>query len=217
MQVDASLQSQNNCTRTCDGWPNGFASRLTSSRKSQKSRKFHVHTIDLWSACVELHWGPNGKKNLSTNLSLTRVNSSHHKWVAKQNTARMLHWFTSLFGQGFKTSQAGLGLGWLGTFEQSHCGHVCVSVLYSDSNLFRFRNSFPLVTKHQKLCRSDKCPYYMATFISTNRPTFHPFKLKCLLAGNNKWNIDFKKKHYNILSLNSFKLHFGMVLKLWMN
>ena len=146
MQVDASLQSQNNCTWTCDGWPNGFASRLTSSRKSQKV----VNSTCIQLTCDQLvlncvGW-PNGKKNLSTNLSLTRVNSSHHKWVAKQNTARMLHWFTSLFGQGFKTSQAGLGLGWLGNFRTEPLWPCsCFSpLLWFKSFLF------------PKLCHSDK-------------------------------------------------------------
>ena len=54
--------------RTCDGWPNGFASRLSSSRQSQKAVNFtHIHMTcgQLVSTCVG--W-PNGEK-----LALTCV------------------------------------------------------------------------------------------------------------------------------------------------
>ena len=75
------------CVRTCDGWPNGFANRLASSRKSQKVVNFaHIQlTCDqLLVTCA----GDQTVKNLRTNLSSTKVNASQHKWVAKRNSSR---------------------------------------------------------------------------------------------------------------------------------
>ena len=57
-QVDPSLQvcQSRTCVRTCDGWPNGCASRLASSRKSYC--KFHAfeQITNLQSNCVGLRW-----------------------------------------------------------------------------------------------------------------------------------------------------------------
>ena len=50
------------CIRTCEGWPNGFASRLGSSRKSQKvvnSTHIQMTYNQLVSTCVG--W-PNDEK-----------------------------------------------------------------------------------------------------------------------------------------------------------
>ena len=75
--------------RTCDGWPNGFASRLASSSKSQKSRKLHAHTVDLWSTCVDLRWVAkrwNYVRRLAYEFELDQTgNASQRKWVAKRN------------------------------------------------------------------------------------------------------------------------------------
>ena len=68
--IDPALENQNLRT-ACDGWPNGFASRLTSSRKLQK-----VLT------CVDLRWVTKRCKtcvDLCTNLSSIKVNASQRK------------------------------------------------------------------------------------------------------------------------------------------
>ena len=63
------------CVRTCEGWPNGgFASRLASSRKSQKV--VHFTQDDLRSICLDL----------PTNLSSTKVNTSG--WPNKTQVER---------------------------------------------------------------------------------------------------------------------------------
>ena len=70
------------CVRTCEGWPNGFASRLASSRKSQTGLKFHAHIVDLRSTCVDLRWVAKRWKtcvDLRTSLSSTKVNASRRK------------------------------------------------------------------------------------------------------------------------------------------
>ena len=69
------------CIQTCEGWPNGFASQLASSCKSQKAVNFmHIKqqiTCDqLVSTCAG---SPNGKKTciyLHPNLSPAKVNAS---------------------------------------------------------------------------------------------------------------------------------------------
>ena len=89
------------CVRICDGRPNGFASRLTSSRKSQKDV---ISRLCRWLA-INLCWialGGHTVKtyvNLRTNLSSTKVNASPRKssqvhtsprkWVAKRNASWM--------------------------------------------------------------------------------------------------------------------------------
>ena len=95
------------CVRTCDGWPNGFTSRLASSRKSQKVVNFtHIQlTCDqLVRTCIG--W-PNDEKHASTlraNLSSTKVNPWQPKWVAKRNASwtqvENLCRLASPFGQG---------------------------------------------------------------------------------------------------------------------
>ena len=101
--------------RTCDGWPNGFASRLTSSRKSKKAVNF-THTIDLRSTCVDLGWVAKRWNtcvvDLRTNLSSTKVNApSRRKWVTKRNASwpqvENLRRLASPFGQGFKGGSRG--------------------------------------------------------------------------------------------------------------
>ena len=60
IQIDASLQIRT-CVRTCYGWPNGFASRLASSSKSQKVVNLTLIQLtcdQLVSTCVG--W-PNGE------------------------------------------------------------------------------------------------------------------------------------------------------------
>ena len=84
------------CVRTCDGRPNGFASRLASSRKSQKVVNF-THTQltcdQLVSTCVG--W-PSGEILASTCVRIwtrpkpTLVNASQRKWMAKRNGSRKL-------------------------------------------------------------------------------------------------------------------------------
>ena len=47
------------CVRTCDGWPNGFTSRLAISlMQVVKGCKFHAYTDDLLSTCIGC---PNGE------------------------------------------------------------------------------------------------------------------------------------------------------------
>ena len=89
------------CIRPCEGWPNGFASRLAS-------RKFYVYTVDLWSNCVDLHWVAKRWKaciDLRINLSLTKVNASPRRWVDKRNVSWTwvdnFRRLASVFGQGF--------------------------------------------------------------------------------------------------------------------
>ena len=56
-----------------------------------KSRKFHAYTVDLRSICVDSRWAAKRWKtcvDLRTNLSSTKVNASHSKWVAKRNASR---------------------------------------------------------------------------------------------------------------------------------
>ena len=63
MQVKASYKTWT-CVRTCDGWPSGFASRLTSSRKSKQNCKstplalrlaFMINLRFVWpTTCVDL-------------------------------------------------------------------------------------------------------------------------------------------------------------------
>ena len=106
IQIDASLQIRT-CVRTCYGWPNGFANRLASSRKSQNGRKFNADTVDLRSTCVDLRWVAKRWKLASTCVRMTKVNASQHKWVAKKNASRKLNCVdlrrlgASPFGQAF--------------------------------------------------------------------------------------------------------------------
>ena len=55
--------------RTCDGWPNGFANRLASSRKSQKVIISRIYSF----VSTSVGW-PNGEKLASTCAEL-RTNS----------------------------------------------------------------------------------------------------------------------------------------------
>ena len=74
------------CVRTCDGWPNGFASRFAS----RKGRKFHKYTVDLRSTCVDLCWVAKRWSNLrrlAHEFKLDQVIVSQRKWVAKQNAS----------------------------------------------------------------------------------------------------------------------------------
>ena len=60
---------------TCDGRPNGFESRLASSRKSQKVVLFYAYTVDLRQACVDMSWVVKRCKtcvDLRSNLSSTK-------------------------------------------------------------------------------------------------------------------------------------------------
>ena len=59
------------CARTCDGWPNGFASRLASSLKSQSSRRLAL--------------GGQTVKQLRRFAYEFELNQSPRKWVAKRN------------------------------------------------------------------------------------------------------------------------------------
>ena len=75
--------------RTCEVWPNGFASRLASSRKSQKAVNFtHIQLIcdQLVLTCVG--W-PNGQKlaSLRANLSSTAL---HPKWAPVRMQRRLI-------------------------------------------------------------------------------------------------------------------------------
>ena len=83
------------CVRTYEGWPNGFASRLESSRKSQKV----VNSMHIQLTCVG--WP---SVDLRTNLSSTKVHPSHRKWVGKRNASwtqvENLRRLASPFGQG---------------------------------------------------------------------------------------------------------------------
>ena len=91
-QVDASqrkFEKNTTCLRTCDGWPNGFASRLASLRSRRKS---YISRMYSWrSTCVNLHlMAKRGKK----------VNASQRsRWVVKRNTNRTqvknLRWLAS--------------------------------------------------------------------------------------------------------------------------
>ena len=72
---------------TCVGWPNGLASFLTSTRKSQKKRfKADISSISLANNTLmdvtqlDLTWvgRPNGEKLASTVIS-TKVSASHRK------------------------------------------------------------------------------------------------------------------------------------------
>ena len=51
MQVHASVQNQD-CVKTCDGWPNGFTSPLTSSLKSHKA----VNVTHIQKLVINLSW-----------------------------------------------------------------------------------------------------------------------------------------------------------------
>ena len=68
MQVHASVQNQD-CVKTCDGWPNGFASPLTSPLKSHKAVNVtYTETCDqLVLTCAG--W-PNSEKILSTCIQI---------------------------------------------------------------------------------------------------------------------------------------------------
>ena len=73
------------CVRTCEGWPNRFASQLAS----QKWRKFHayhwlMHFYNnrlLAISLCRLVLGGQTLKNLRPNLSSTKVNTSRRKWM----------------------------------------------------------------------------------------------------------------------------------------
>ena len=79
MQVNASLQKNRACVRTWDWWPNGFSKSTGKFTQVAKGHKFHTHTVDLRSACVDLRWVVKRWKtciDLRVNLSLTKVNAS---------------------------------------------------------------------------------------------------------------------------------------------
>ena len=92
-------------------WPNGLASRLASSRKSQKA----VHFILAINLCW-LALGGQTVKNVhrlayefeldQSQHKLSQVITSQCKWMAKQNATwtqvENLCWLASSFGQGFK-------------------------------------------------------------------------------------------------------------------
>ena len=61
-QVNVSLQTRT-YIRTCDGWPNGFASRLASSRKSHKPYISHIYSWLAINLC-RLALGGQTAKNL---------------------------------------------------------------------------------------------------------------------------------------------------------
>ena len=81
------------CVRTCDGWPNRFASRLSSSCISRKVVNF-TH-ISIQMACDQLCRLALGcqtmkaLRRLAYELELDQnVISSQRKWVAKRNTRK---------------------------------------------------------------------------------------------------------------------------------
>ena len=81
------------CAWTCDGWPNGFASRLASSHRLQKvvnSTHIQMTRDQLVSTCIG--W-PNGEKFASTYVRIwarpksTQVGvQTTRKWKAKSKT-----------------------------------------------------------------------------------------------------------------------------------
>ena len=101
-QVDASLQIW-----TCVGWPNGIASRLASSCKSQNFMHIQMTCDQLVSTCAK--W-PNGEKLASTCVrnwtrpKSTEVHASHCKWVASWTQVENLRRLASPFGQNFKVA-----------------------------------------------------------------------------------------------------------------
>ena len=110
MQVEVSFQNQNLCVRTGDGWPNGFASRLASSRKSHEVINFtHINMTCVVVRVPFVRKRTSGP--LRTNLSSIKVNASQHKWVAKRNASwtqvKNLRWLASRFGLTDVTTNVG--------------------------------------------------------------------------------------------------------------
>ena len=79
------------CVRTCDGWPNGFASRLTSSRNLQKVVSFTHIPLTCDQLASTSDGRPNGEKLASTGERIwappksTQLIASPREWVAKRN------------------------------------------------------------------------------------------------------------------------------------
>ena len=73
------------------------------SSQNAKSRTFQAYSVYLRPTSVDLR----------TNLSSTKVNASHRKWVSQQSASwtqvENLRWLTSPFGQGFKRGNWGGG------------------------------------------------------------------------------------------------------------
>ena len=69
-QVNASLQTRT-CVRTCEGWPNGFASRLAN-------RFYNKRLITINLCRLVLGAWPNGKKLAPTSVQV-ELNQSQRK------------------------------------------------------------------------------------------------------------------------------------------
>ena len=112
-QVNASLQNQNLRT-DCEEWPNGFASRLASRKKTRKFHAYHwlmrfynnrLLAINLYRLALR------GRtvKNLRLLTSKFELDQSRRKWVAKRNASwaqvQNLRRLASPFGQGLSSSK----------------------------------------------------------------------------------------------------------------
>ena len=72
------------CVRTCDGWPNGFAIRLASSAKLQKTVNF-THTQMTCDVTVK------NLRRLATNLSSTKSTQVHaSRWPNEMQVEQKL-------------------------------------------------------------------------------------------------------------------------------
>ena len=114
------------CTHTCDGWPNRFASQLTSHKKLHTSC-IHVHRSLAINLC-QLAWGGQMAKTCKSEFNeskrkLSQVNTHQHKWVAKWNANRM---------QVENLRQLGL------TCESIWTGLEIVNVVYTLKQTFKF-------------------------------------------------------------------------------
>ena len=81
------------CVRTCDGWPNGFASRLASSRKSHKPYISHIYSWLAINLCRLALGGQNGKnlRRLAYEFELAKVNATLSATQVGGQTKRKLN------------------------------------------------------------------------------------------------------------------------------